>query len=321
MTAGGGVSEGDGATESGIEWVDSHAHLQDAYLAGERGPEPVRAPRAADAAVAPSTADRDTLLIDALARAWGACVRRVVCVGTGPQTSVGALALAARSAAGDLGPHAPELWATAGLHPHDASQGTAEITEILEVASGHRAEGPGTARMPARAAGRLVAVGECGLDYHYEHSPRDVQRQAFAEQVALANRLGLALVIHVRDAWPDLFDVLVAEGVPARTVLHCFTGGPDEARRCLDLGMHVSFSGIVTFKNASQVREAAALCPLDRLLIETDSPFLAPVPHRGRANEPAFVPYVGEAIASVKKVAPEDVAAASAAGAGAVFGI
>ena len=136
----------------------------------------------------------------------------------------------------------------------------------------------------------LVAVGECGLDYHYDHSPRDAQRTAFAEQIALAQRHGLALVIHARQAWDDLFDVLEAEGVPERTVLHCFTGGPEEARRCLDAGMFVSFSGIVTFKNAVEVREAAALCPLDRLLVETDSPFLAPAPHRGKANEPAFVP-------------------------------
>ena len=136
-----------------------------------------------------------------------------------------------------------------------------------------------------------MAVGECGLDYHYEHSPRRAQRAAFAEQIALAHRHGLALVIHAREAWDDLFDVLGAEGVPERTVLHCFTGGPAEARRCLDAGMFVSFSGIVTFKNAAEVREAAARCPLDRLLVETDSPFLAPVPHRGRPTSRPSCPW------------------------------
>ena len=160
--------------------------------------------------------------------------------------------------------------------------------------------------------GAVVAVGECGLDYYYEHSPRPAQREAFAAQIALAHLHGLTLVIHARDAWDDLFDVLAAEGVPERTVLHCFTGGPDEAARCLRAGMFVSFSGIVTFKNASDVRAAAALCPLDRLLVETDSPFLAPVPHRGRPNEPALLPLVGATVAGVKGCAVEEVAERSA---------
>jgi TatD DNase family protein len=138
----------------------------------------------------------------------------------------------------------------------------------------------------------VVAVGECGLDYYYEHSPRDAQRARSRRRSRWPTRTGWRLVIHARDAWDDLFDVLEAEGVPERTVLHCFTGGPDEVDRCLRAGMFVSFSGIITFKNASDVRAAAALCPLDRLLVETDSPFLAPVPHRGRANEPAL-PAVG----------------------------
>jgi len=128
-------------------------------------------------------------------------------------------------------------------------------------------------------------------------------------------------VIHARDAWDDLFDVLGAEGVPERTVLHCFTGGPDEARRCLDAGMFVSFSGIVTFKNAADVREAAAQCPADRLLVETDSPFLAPVPHRGQRNEPSLVPLVGACIAALKGVAVEEVAASSASAAARAFGV
>ncbi len=298
------------ATLAEWEWFDTHSHLQDTYLLGERGPEPARADRPADAE--PGPADTEQLLSDALRRAREAGVRRIVCVGTGPVTSVGALALAGRSAAGELG-DAPELWATAGLHPHDASEGTGDTIAFLEAAA---ARGDTIGR-----GGRLVAVGECGLDYHYEHSPRDAQRRAFAEQVVAARRLGLALVVHARDAWDDLFDVLGAEGVPERAVLHCFTGGPEEARKCLDAGMVLSFSGIVTFKNAADVREAVSLCPMDRLLVETDSPFLAPVPHRGKANEPAYVPLVGAAVAEVKGVDAGTVARASSATAAQVFGL
>ena len=108
----------------------------------------------------------------------------------------------------------------------------------------------------------VVGIGECGLDYHYDHSPRPVQREAFALQIDLAHRHGLALVIHTREAWDDTFDILRPSGVPERTIVHCFTGGPEEARRCLDLGASLSFSGVVTFKNADDVRQAAALCPL-----------------------------------------------------------
>jgi len=170
-----------------------------------------------------------------------------------------------------------------------------------------------------RGDGCVVAVGECGLDYYYEHSPRAAQRAAFASQIALAHAHGLALVIHARDAWSDLFDVLDAEGVPARTVLHCFTGGPDEADRCLRAGMYISFSGIVTFKNAADVRAAAARCPLDRMLVETDSPFLAPVPYRGRTNEPSYLPHVGEAIAAVKDCSVDEVMQRTAAAASTAF--
>lgn len=296
-------------------WVDSHSHLQDTYLRGERGPAPVRADDGDGdgdgAAVLPEGTER--LLADALSRARAAGVEQIVCVGTGPSTSGDALALAARSSSGALGADAPRLWATIGLHPHDASEGTAATVQLLESAV---AAGAATSR-----GGRLVAVGECGLDYHYEHSPRDVQRRAFAEQVDAARHFGLALVIHARDAWDDLFDVLRAQGVPERTVLHCFTGGREEARRCLDAGMYVSFSGIVTFKNAEDVRGAAAFCPLDRLLVETDSPFLAPVPHRGRANEPSYVPLVGAAVATLKGIEPAVVARASRAATRAVFAL
>jgi TatD DNase family protein len=166
---------------------------------------------------------------------------------------------------------------------------------------------------------RPVAVGECGLDYHYDHSPRDVQREVFAAQIALAHEHDLALVIHTREAWEDTFAVLESVGVPDRTIFHCFTGGPDEARRCLDVGAYLSFSGIVTYPSAPELREAAVLCPLDRLLVETDSPYLAPVPHRGKKNRPALVAVVGEAVAAAKGAAPADIAAATWANAAAAY--
>ncbi len=248
-------------------WFDSHCHVQEEYLVGD-----------------PSEATGPVDAEPVLARAADAGVDRLICIGTGAATSEQALGVARETARYGASPRA---WATVGLHPHEASEGVDEVAALL-------------ARAVREADDALVAVGECGLDYYYEHSPRDAQRGAFAAQITLAHTHGLALVIHARDAWDDLFDVLEAEGVPERTVLHCFTGGPDEVDRCLRAGMFVSFSGIITFKNASDVRAAAARCPLDRLLVETDSPFLAPVPHRGRTNEPSYVPLVGAAVAAVK---------------------
>ena len=261
-------------------WFDSHCHVQEEFREGEDGGE----------------------LDPVLDRARAAGVERLVCIGTGVTTSVQAVAVARASAGGA----APRAWASVGLHPHEASEGVDGVAALL-------------ARELAVGDGAVVAVGECGLDYYYEHSPRDAQRAAFAAQIALAHRHDLTLVIHARDAWTDLFDVLAAEGVPTRTVLHCFTGGVDEVERCLAADMFVSFSGIVTFKNAADVRAAAARCPLDRLLVETDSPFLAPVPHRGRTNEPSYLPYVGEAIAAVKGCTPHVVMERSAAAAAFAF--
>lgn len=184
------------------------------------------------------------------------------------------------------------VWATAGVHPHEASGGTCGLEALL-------------------GQNDVVAVGETGLDYHYDHSPRPVQRQVFAAQVELANRRGLPLVVHSRSAWDDTFSVLDREGVPSRTVMHCFTGGPDEAEECLRRGAVLSFSGIVTFPGADEVRDAARACPLDRLLVETDSPYLAPVPHRGHRNRPALVPVVGAAVAAAKGLDVSEVEAAT----------
>lgn len=184
------------------------------------------------------------------------------------------------------------IWATAGVHPHEARHGIDGLVELLDDP-------------------RCVAVGECGFDFHYNHSPADAQRDVFAAQVALANERDLALVIHTREAWEETFELLDAEGIPERTVFHCFTGGPDEANECVARGAYLSFSGIVSFPSAADVQAAAALCPLDRMLVETDSPYLAPVPHRGKKNQPAWVTDVGAALATASGHDITDVAAAT----------
>jgi TatD DNase family protein len=192
--------------------------------------------------------------------------------------------------------------ATAGVHPHEASGGLDGLANLLE-------------------SDEVVAVGECGLDYHYDHSPRPDQRRVFAQQIALAHAAGLPLVIHSRAAWDDTFAILATEGAPDRTVFHCFTGGVPEAERAIEIGAYLSFSGIVSFPKAPEVREAAARCPADRLLVETDAPFLAPVPLRGRRNSPANVPLVGAAVAQARSVGPDEVAALTTANACEVFGL
>lgn len=286
--------------EAVVEWFDSHCHLQAEFAEGDGPREGAHA----------------THLAATVARAAEAGVTRLVCVGTGAGSSAEAVSLARSLRHPDSVATAEGVgvWATVGLHPHDASDGTEEVEALLVAALGEDPPPTGADRV-------VVAVGECGLDYHYDHSPRPRQREAFARQVGLAHRHRLPLVVHSREAWDDTLGILQDAGVPDPTVLHCFTGGPEEARRCLDLGASLSFSGVVTFKNADDVRAAAALCPLDRLLVETDTPFLAPVPHRGTANEPSRVPLVGAAIAQVKGVETPVVAAASTANARTVFGI
>jgi len=286
-----------------IEWFDSHCHLQEEFdEPGDRDAPTGSGPHA-------------TRLAATLARASEAGVSRLVCVGTGKASSAEAVELVRNmrrpgSVAEAVG---VELWATVGLHPHDAVDGVDSLDGLLSAELDPGSDDP--------AAKVVVGIGECGLDYHYDHSPRPVQREAFALQVELARRHGLALVIHTREAWDDTFDILGARGAPEGTVIHCFTGGPEEARRCLDLGATLSFNGVVTFKNAAEVREAALLCPIDRLLVETDSPFLTPVPHRGTLNEPSRVPLVGAAVAQVKGVETSELAESSTRNARAVFGL
>jgi TatD DNase family protein len=257
-------------------WIDSHCHLQW---------EPETEGRA------PADPEGD------LERAVAAGVDTFVCVGTDLATSRAALDLAERH---------PNVYATVGLHPHDASRFADEWDELVAL---------------ARSSARVVAIGETGFDLHYEHSPRDAQEPAFAAQIALARELDRALVIHTREAWDDTFRVLEDVGVPARTIIHCFTGGVVEAQRALALGAAVSFSGIVSFGSANDVRDAAAIVPRDALLVETDAPFLAPVPHRGKRNEPALLPVVGAALASARNESVEIVAEATRANATRLFAL
>jgi TatD DNase family protein len=240
-----------------------------------------------------------TSATETIADARAAGVERLITVGTD---------LAESQRAIDLSRSHDGLWATAGEHPHDAKEGIDGLADLLVDDAGS----------PTPV---VVAVGECGLDYHYDHSPRPVQRDTFAAQIALAHERDLPLVIHSREAWDDTFDVLAAEGVPTRTVFHCFTGGPDEALRCLGLGAYLSFSGIVTFKNAADVQAAARVCPLDRMLVETDSPYLAPVPHRGAPNRPEWVPLVGSFIADLRDAPVGSIAEATSRNALAFFGV
>jgi TatD DNase family protein len=247
-------------------WVDSHCHLQ--WLTG-----------GADAA---------------LDRAREAGVHTVICVGTDLESSRIAVEQAAQH---------PDVWATVGLHPHEASRLDEEWDALVALA----------------ASERVVGIGEAGFDFHYTHSPPPDQDEAFRRQIRLARELDRTLVIHSRDAWDATFDALGDEGTPPRTVFHCFTGGPDEARRALDLGASLSFSGIVSFRNADELRAAAALAPLDRVLVETDSPYLAPMPHRGQENEPAHLPAVGAAVAAATGREIEEIAKSTSAAAHQVF--
>lgn len=229
-----------------------------------------------------------------LGRAAAAGVGAMVCVGTDVASSRRAVELA----------HAHgEIWATVGLHPHDSSRLDEQWGGLVELAS----------------LDRVVGIGEAGFDFHYMNSPPEDQERAFRAHVALAKESGRALVIHTREAWDDTFRVLEEEGVPARTVFHCFTGGSAEAQRAVALGASVSFSGIVTFKGADDVRRAAGAVPPERLLVETDSPYLAPVPHRGERNEPAYVVQVGAAVAEVRGETAESVAALTRANAEQMF--
>jgi TatD DNase family protein len=235
---------------------------------------------------------------DVIERALAAGVTRIVAVGGG-----GPIEASERSA--ELAALHPFVRATAGIHPHDASSYDDGIEARIEA---------------LLVREEVVAVGETGLDYHYDNSPRDVQRTALARHVALARAHDLAIVLHCRDAERDLRDVLESEA-PAglRGVVHCFTGGYEDARWYLDHGLVVSFTGILTFKKADGLRDVARRLPLGRLMVETDSPYLAPAPNRGKRNEPAWVVHVAEALATVHGTGPDEVAEKTSANADALF--
>jgi TatD DNase family protein len=226
-------------------------------------------------------------LEDVITRARAAGVERIVCVGLwrGPGDFGNALALATRDPA--------FFAATIGIHPHESG----------EVPEADWAEAERLSRDP-----RVVAVGETGLDFHYDRSPRDAQEAGFRRSIRMARAAGKPLVVHVREADDVCARVLREEGVPgAGGVIHCFTGDSAAARAYLDLGLLISVAGIVTFKTAEAIREAVRIVPRDRLLVETDCPFLAPIPHRGKRNEPAYVARTAEKVAEVWGASAEEV--------------
>ncbi len=240
-------------------------------------------------------ADRPSVLD----RAWRAGLAAVVTVATGPATWDRVLALAEAE---------PRLHVVLGVHPHEA---------------GGVGEGDWARLEALLGAGRVVAVGETGLDYYRDHSPRPAQREAFLRQVRVARARGLPLVVHNRDAHDDVLEVLEAEAagrVPA-VVLHCFSGPPDYAERAAALGFVLSFAGTVTFPGADALRQAARRVPADKLLLETDAPYLAPVPYRGRRNEPGHVRWVAAAVAAARGERPAAVAATAGANASRIFGL
>lgn len=234
-----------------------------------------------------------------LARARAEGVGGVVCVGVGGAEQ-------ARFAA-HLASERRDVVATVGVHPHDAEQHTEALAEELE----------GLLAQP-----NVIAVGEVGLDYHYDHSPREQQRRVFARYVALARKLRLPLVIHTRSAALDTLELLRSEGAAeVGGVIHCFSEDRAFAREALELGFFLSFSGIVTFKKATAIQDVAAWAPLDRILVETDSPYLAPIPYRGKVNEPAYVVHTARFVGQLRGLSLDEVAAATTENARTLFGL
>ena len=200
-----------------------------------------------------------------------------------------------------------DVWAAVGFHPPEAKDC-------------HEGAFAGIERLSHDP--RVVAIGEIGLDYHYMHSPRDVQREVFSRHLALARRRGLPVIVHNRESTRDMVEILTGdEGRDVRGILHSYTEDLKTATRLIDAGYYISFSGILTFRNADSLREVAQALPHDRVLIETDTPYLAPVPHRGSQNEPAYVVRIAEMLASLWKVAVDDVAAQTTANFEQIFSV
>lgn len=259
-------------------FVDSHAHLE-----GKR---------------------YDTDRNEVLARAKLAGIEACLAIGNGdgPETADCGIQLAEKySGQAEY----PEIWASVGIHPHEASLANDAAYARLEQWAHHP---------------KVIAWGEIGLDYFYDHSPRDVQKQVFLRQMELARAARLPIIIHCRpsdnseNAWGDCLTLIAEHWTSSGLggILHCFTGTVGHARRGLDLGFMISFAGNITFPKAQSIRDAAQLVPLDRMLIETDSPYLAPIPHRGQRNEPAFVKEVARQIGELRGVSPDEVGSRTA---------
>lgn len=258
--------------------IDSHAHLDSPRYDGDR--------------------------LAVLERAWSAGVRGILSIGIGdgPNTMHRALEIS-REFAGRTG--VPKIWASAGVHPHEASLADDAALSKLE----------GLLQEP-----EVLACGEIGLDYFYDNSPREVQKAVFARQMEIAAARGKPIIIHCRpsenssNAWDDTLEMLHAHWAHSGLggILHCFTGELRHARAALDLGFLISFAGNITFPKAQAIRDAALAVPLDRILIETDAPFLAPIPNRGKRNEPAWVREVAVKIGELKDLNPADVATQAA---------
>ncbi|MBV8205642.1 MAG: TatD family hydrolase [Acidobacteria bacterium] len=261
--------------------IDSHCHLEGAKFAADRGA--------------------------VLQRARQAGVDAVLCIGNGngPDEVNCALKLKEEFESDSVGGTVPEIHASIGIHPHEARLARPSHYEHM----GRLARDP-----------RVIAWGEIGLDYFYDHSPRDLQREVFIKQLDMAREAALPVIIHCRpsevspgDAWDDCLGLIERRFAPARLggVLHCFTGQREHARAALDFGFHISFAGNITFPKAQNIREAAVEAPLDRILVETDAPYLAPVPHRGQRNEPVFVLDTARYIAQLRGIPVEQLGSAT----------
>jgi TatD DNase family protein len=252
--------------------ADSHCHLDDAQF------DP----------------DRDAVI----ERARAAGVETLLAVGTGkgPPDLEAGIRLAGAY---------PGMYATVGVHPHDAGKAVPQTFERLRELLSHP---------------KVLAIGEIGLDYHYDFSPRETQREVFARQLAMARDAAKPVIVHTREAWDDTMRLLKEAGA-ARGILHCFSGGPEEAEQALGLGFHISFAGVVTFPKALRLQAAARMVPLDRLLVETDAPYLAPVPKRGKRNEPAFVVETARKLAELRGVTLAEIASATTENFRRLFGL
>jgi len=267
-------------------FIDSHAHLE--------GPK--------------FDADR----AEVLARARAAGVEAILCIGNG--TGAGTLDCAARLAAQHEG-----IYASTGVHPHEAKLADAGSYAEIERLVFNPTGGNPTGGNPTGGRRQVIAVGEIGLDYFYKHSEPEVQQQVFIRQMDIARAAKLPVILHIRPAvdsnaaWEDAFRLLREHWQPTGLggIFHCFTGNAEQAQRALDLGLLISFAGVVTFPKSADIQAAARAVPLDRMLIETDSPYLAPAPHRGQRNEPAFVVETARYIAELRGVSIEEVGSAT----------